>query len=382
MKNFLLSVLLCLFAFSVQAQVQQRRVAVILFNFQDNPTAQPFTSDAARSMVFTSNSSSAYYYNEVSFGKLNITSALRSDGDVFGWYTVPYNNSVCATNQPAIYDAARTLAANDGFVATNYDIVIYGFVPNGTGCGLGSFGVKILLPSDSFKSKIITHEMGHSFSRSHANAWDCTSSTGERVALSNNCTTIGVGNPFTVMGGSYWGHMNVFEKNMSGGSANLNSWLLPSNIQTVTAAGDYTLVPIEQNTTAVQGLRFPRNGQDLYVEYRRPIGLDSNNNYIRDFVGPLLFIANIGSSETFLLNPNPESSDDFRFLRAALVTGKTFTDPVFGINITTLVANDSFTTVRVSFFLPVCTPNQVVGNPPTCDCQAPRKTYGNPKKCR
>ena len=108
---FLLTILLC--TFSVNAQPTQKKVAVILFNFENYPTTFNLTADDARSDVFTRNDPYGYgqnsvnaYYQEESYGKLSLTGALRPDGDVFGWYTIPnsvlsYPSTTCGSVAPA-----------------------------------------------------------------------------------------------------------------------------------------------------------------------------------------------------------------------------------------------------------------------------------------
>ena len=71
-----------------------QKVAVLLFNFQNN-NSQPWTTDQVRGYVFTNSSSVNEYYKEESSSSLSLTGKVRSDGDVFGWYTIPKTDGNC-----------------------------------------------------------------------------------------------------------------------------------------------------------------------------------------------------------------------------------------------------------------------------------------------
>src|SRR5260370_17387715 len=62
---------------------------VILDNFQDNPTAQPWTPSAVQNMVFTQTSN---WDMENSFQQTSLT------GDVAGWFTIPVSSPNCDTS--------------------------------------------------------------------------------------------------------------------------------------------------------------------------------------------------------------------------------------------------------------------------------------------
>jgi hypothetical protein len=64
----------------------EQRTVVILVNFQDKPTEQPYTRDFARGVVFGTTNQ---FYAEASYQQTSLS------GDVFGWYTIPMNSTVC-----------------------------------------------------------------------------------------------------------------------------------------------------------------------------------------------------------------------------------------------------------------------------------------------
>ena len=71
---------------SKKVQASTKRVAVILFKFQDqSQNPDPYAPAHAHGVTFTAVDSVAAYWNEVSFGQLSITPGPRG---VWGWYTI------------------------------------------------------------------------------------------------------------------------------------------------------------------------------------------------------------------------------------------------------------------------------------------------------
>ncbi|MFA5878229.1 MAG: Ig-like domain-containing protein [Candidatus Staskawiczbacteria bacterium] len=319
-----------------------KKVAVILFNFQDN-TAQPWTVDNIRAKTFTDPTSVKAYYNEASFEKLILSSAIRGDGDVFGWYTVPFPEGVnCleSTNR-AWAQNAETQAAANGFIKSNYDAVIYAF-PWVEACsgwsgwtfGIGSSQVWI---NGSYSLYTVGHELGHVFGVNHASTYNCTNSQGARVPISDTCTTNEYGDPFDIMGYPATKHFSGFHKAQLPGN-----WFGSNNIQTVSADGTFTLRPLESGSEGLQSLRIPKDidSQGLatsyyYLEYRQPLGFDNFN--ITDPVvnGVSVRLASDYSSSGFSrLIDNTSATASFS--DSALAAGNTFTDSAKGISITTM----------------------------------------------
>ena len=339
-----------------------RRTAVILFNFE-NDTSQPLSVEAARSVVFTGSNSVTNYYKEVSFDKVLVTGALRPDGDVFGWFTIPYDNTYpnCGLHLHEWSTAAETLAEAQGFVRSNYDTIIYGMSDghcNFTGSGYAGYpGRAWLSHYVYFNPTTIAHEVGHTYGRSHAHALNCFDLTGSRVTLSSTCSSIEYGNPFSVMANGQ-GHMTAYEKNVD----YIGSWFLPENIQSVTSAGDYFITPLELATGGVQMLRIARSGGSyLNLEFRRSIGFD-RNGYTINYPGPLVYL----NGE--LLDTTPETVS---FSDAALTEGKVFRDSAYGIVITTMAVSDAGAGVHVEFDPAACSLNT-----PTLDLTPQTQTGG------
>ena len=352
MKFFQSLLLLLIVATAAYAQTQEKHIAIIIFKFQDQ-TSQPNSVEEARKQVFTNSNSSAALYKEMSFGKLTLTGALRTDGDIFGPYTVPFNGANCLSEQGQLKQAAQSMAANDGFIASNYDVVIYnGFIPNVYCGGIGGFGPYIWYPASGLNATTVSHELGHCFGRGHANAYRCTDANGVRVAFGGTCSIVTYGMPFTVMGNGQ-GHFSIYEKSLSSGAQGLAGWLQPENLQLVSENGIYSITPLEQQSTLVQGLKIRRQGGLFFwMDYRQPFGLE-NSPYINTFRGPSIYTAN---GETQYIDNTPETDE---FLDGALTVNKSFVDKQYGITITTLAADETQTIVQVTY------------DPSACEINAP-----------
>lgn len=333
-----------------QTPAKERKVAVILFNFQNNPV-QPYTADTARSVVFTASNSANSFYKEISFNKLGLTGYSRADGDVFGWYTVPVDSTNCPYSTASSY--ARQLAASDGFNINNYDNVQYAF-PSTAGCpgwGWAYISGKESWVVGSYQLRVVGHELGHNFGVHHSSSYRCTQN-GIPVAISNTCTRSEYGDPFDIMGAST-NHMNNFQK------GRLN-WYELSNTQTVTTAGTYTISQIEKSSTGVQSLRIPRDldsfGNVLkyyYLEFRQPYGFDSFSlsSPVVNGISIRLAPPYTTVTQTWLLDTTPSTTS---FNDASLPVGAIFEDTYKGIAIRTLSTNQESAAVDISFGSGTC----------------------------
>ncbi|OGM33006.1 hypothetical protein A3D00_01575 [Candidatus Woesebacteria bacterium RIFCSPHIGHO2_02_FULL_38_9] len=327
-----------------------KKVAVILFNFQ-NDTSQPFTLDETRRKTFTDSDSVKAFYQEVSFGQINLTGKFRSDGDIFGWYTIPYNKPLPPL--PCDYktwtSSARSIAQNNGVDLAGYDNYIYLF-PYTLVCnwsGAAEVGQNEVWVNFFYSLSVVGHELGHNFGLYHANTYNCVDPTGKRVPISDNCTQVSYGDPFDIMdsGSSY--HMNNFFKGV------LN-WYQPVNTLTVTSDGNYSIAPIERSTTGVQALRVPKDRDSFgniinyyYLEYRQPYGFDNTlTSSVTNGVSIRIAPEFNRSTDSLLIDT---SSDTNSFSDAPLAVGKTFTDTYRGITIKTLSASTSEASVSINF---------------------------------
>jgi hypothetical protein len=305
-----------------------QNAAVILVNFQNNPTAQPWTLGQVQNAILGTASN---YLHEVSYQQTWLT------GTVYGWYTIPLDSTNCDTS--AIATDANNAATAAGVNLSGYTRFIYAFPPN-TGCGFAGAGTIGGSPSQSWlnnhiDSLIVPHELGHNLGLYHSHARDCGS-----AIIGNSCSSIEYGDVADVMGNGA-GHYNAFQKERLG-------WLTygaSPPIITVTASGIYTLDPYElydSNTKALKILKSidPTTGLSTwyYVEYRQPLGFDSSLPYLG--AGNLTqgVTVHVGTDNTpnssNLLDMTPQSYA-YDFNDAALTVGQSFSDPSLGLTLTT-----------------------------------------------
>jgi len=322
-----------------------RRVAVVLFNFS-NDASQPYTPAFADGIAFTNPDSVAGYYAASSWGRLTLT------GDVFGWYTIPDTNTSC--NYSAWADSATKAASTAGVNLGAYDNVVFAF-PQASSCnwsGLGEMpGRRAWLNGDGSTGGMTlrgtAHELGHNFGTHHASSLSCAVN-GVKVSLAANpanCTTSEYGDPFSVMGSATrYEQSNVARGNFG--------WLQPANTRQVTVSGDYALKPIELNdATAVQVLTIQRTPSTyLTLEFRQPdptFDTFSPSDYAVNGVTIRIAAGPDTITQSQLVDATPGSV--LNFFDAALAAGKTLTDPLSGVSITTLSAGPAGATVRVAF---------------------------------
>ena len=318
-----------------------QRTLVMLVNFQDNPSLQPWTVDQVRNFVFGQVSN---YFYENSYQQTQLT------GDVFGWYTIPQSSTTCG--ELTLKSYAEQAAAAHGADLNSYQHYLYVF-PNNACQFSGSSTVggtpsKSMINGD-FSLGVVAHELGHGFGLYHAHSYQLDGSSLE------------YGDSLDMMGGSRSAHFNAFEKERLGW---LNYGASPA-LTTVQASGTFTLDPYELTGSNPKALKIlkttdPQTGKKTwyYVEYRQAIGFDS---YIADSSSLELDSNNIlngilirtGSSDesgntSFLLDMTPETYQLYSH-DPALVVGKSFSDSAAGVTITPEWVNSFSAGVRVTF---------------------------------
>jgi hypothetical protein len=340
------------FAFSLlmggvaQAQTT-KRIAVLMFKPQNYGT-QWITESAVRSVLWTGAKSANSYYQEASFGKWKLQGRLRVDGDVFGWYTLPYNDTGnCLGFTWAT--TAKTMAAAQGFVDTNYDVVVY--VTKATGCpGRAWTSGRTITVLSGFDSETLAHELGHAFGLAHASNWACTNNSGVKVSISTTCGVNEYGD-YAVMGKTTDRHLNNFQKGALG-------FFDASNTKTVTTTGVYSLYPTETKTSLVQVLRIPRkydaSGKVLdfyYLEFRQQYGFDDFSDSSPYINGVSIRVApeyTTYKAHSYLIDATTPALTTFS--DAPLKVGATFTDTTRKVSVTLLSINGGVAQVRVDFF--------------------------------
>jgi hypothetical protein len=338
---------------SLPNTIGEQRTVVLLVNYQDNPTDQPYTLAAATELVFGTVSN---FFLENSFGQTWLS------GDVFGWYTLPMDRPTDSASCRAseIGQAAQQAALDAGVDLSVYDRYIY--VLSHTACLTAGQGTVGGAPSETwingpwFTLKTVGHELGHNFGLYHSAALEC----GE-LTLASDCQTYPYGDTMDIMGNQSAGHFNSFQKERLG-------WLDPDlgDIQAVQAAGAYTLQVYESaDDFAPRGLKvFAGNDSDTganswyYLEYRQAVGFDDflagNENVLNGVVFRKAIDADPTSSLLLDITPTDSSYEDWQ--DPALISGMSFSDPESGVSISTDWTDDGGAGITVDFDTVTCVP--------------------------
>ncbi len=349
--------------------IGEQKTAVILFNFQDNPSEscalhnndpnQPCTPEDIRGLFFTDPDSYDAFVREASYQQTWFT------GDVFGWYTLPIS-STCYTKEffPALVD----LADADIFFP-DYKRIVFIFPFENTACtsyaGFSSIGLvdvaNLVSPGFQFadgevrasvarlwkkylSSGLVRHELGHSLGVGHADALDCGD-----IAIPidpENCSR--TSDPFGKP------HYTARQKEKL-------SWLYPGNMIEVTSSGRYTLEPYATSSAGTKAIKIrrvdllPIAGEfyDFYLEYRLPFGFDQftfSNNASQGVLIHTNYRVAVSDSHLIDATPNSDSSNSFEdFFDAALEPGQSVIVPVLNITITTVAVDVSGAMVDITF---------------------------------
>jgi hypothetical protein len=282
-------------------------------NFPDDLT-EPISEAGAYKVMDGVND----YYTEGSYNMTAITATVTP------LMTLPNTKPWYSTAGPgALLSDAREAARHAGFETGNYDrdIACFTTVPTYTFGGLAFVGGKgVWLQSTGVG--VTSHELGHNYGLWHANFWNATNS------IIGPGTNYEYGNIFDTMGSGGVAQFNAVHKNI------LN-WLPDTAVHNVTSNGVYRIYTYDV-PTRVEG-RF----------YAAKVKKDFERDYWLEFRHS--YISNPWLQNGVLLNwaPWPESNGGTHLLDttpgtladrddAAVVIGRTFTDPGAGVHITPL----------------------------------------------
>ncbi len=341
---------------------QHKKIAVIAFNFQNQPTQQPFTLADMKTAIFTAPDSANQFFYDNSYGEWDLVGHVNTDGDVFGWYTIPLNSGTgCETFDNVNWaNLADAQAAAAGVDLSPYLKKVYVF-PKQSQCswnGLALVGGArswLNVISLSQMKTVGTHELGHNFNLYHADSLNCTNGSGLRVPysdVSGNCIEQSYGDPFDVMGFSTgFKHFNVYHKAQS--MAGSTNFLPEANMQMLTPSighGTFTLKPHTTELSGTQMLRIDKNASyDYYLEFRQPTTQFGNYTSYQDGInGVTIHLARntTFADESFLLDMSPLTNT---FNDAPLSVGEVYTDPTINLRIETLSVGPDGAQVFVSF---------------------------------
>jgi M6 family metalloprotease-like protein len=325
---------------------------VILVNFQDAPTNQPYTVAAAQNLVFGTVSN---FFLENSYQQTWLT------GDVVGWYTIPLSSTTC--NLTSIASSAQTAASAAGINLSAYSHYVYAF-PQNSACGFGGSSFIGGSPSQSWINgtngsgsldvHVIDHELGHAFGLWHSHLLDC----GPSATICSNGNIIEYGDIIDTMGAPQTSspHYNAFQKERLGW---LNYGTSPS-ITTVTTGGTYAIGAYEvagSNPNALKILKSidPTTGAKTwyYIEAHQALGFDTfltNDPTENETNGVLVHIGTDGDGNSGdLLDMTPGTPTYYFWLDPSLVVGQSFSDPTAGVTISTDWVTSTQAAVDVQF---------------------------------
>lgn len=312
----------------------EQRTLVVLVSFRDTPAA-PYSATHAADVVFSQTDG---FFRENSGGAAWLT------GDVYGWFPIEMDSTVCDTTTLATL--AKAAAEGAGATLSSYSRFVYAFPRNAcTWWGLGSVGGN---PSQAWINgdmalEVAGHEIGHNLGLYHSRNMDCGT-----TAIGSNCSVDEYGDTLDLMGATR-GHYNAFQKERLG-------WLAPSQIVTLTGStsSTYVIEPYASPTGGVKALKILRSTDPAtglrtfyYVEQRQAIGYDS---FMSGWTNVMSGVAvhtgsESGGNTTYLLDMTPETSS---WYDPALTGGRTFADAAAGLSLETVSAGASGATVSIT----------------------------------
>ncbi len=297
-----------------------KKLILIRVDFSDVP-GEPVSDSTGISLISGLND----FYMESSYGRSGFL--LNGNGSaITPTFRMPQTAAWYGANNAYVQlrTDARNAAAGGGYTLGNYnyDLICFDTVPGWGWAGLGYVGAPGVWLQGYFTVGVAGHELGHNYGLNHANFWD----TGGQSVIGGNGSSIEYGDNLDTMGsangGSY--HFNARYKSYM-------NWLQAGDTTNVTMSGVYRIYAHDDtNSTGLRGLKIVRSATTNYwVEFRQKF---TSNRWLMSGAG--LRWAGNGNEKSHLLDTTPGSPDGKN--DAALVVGRTFSDPASGIHITTL----------------------------------------------
>jgi chitodextrinase len=352
-------------------------VAVVLANFSNSgSTLDPSVPKSA--FQGSPGADVDSWYAENSYGRSWLEPA------VFGPFTIADTTS--SGRCPDLTTAGNDLlnAASPYLTYSQFRRIVFVFNCSGYGASTSVGETQITTPQGIITGALtyadanalgdratFAHELSHNLGNYHAALYVCQPRAFvPPTRFGQNCDSAEYGDEFDTLGATLTSphatpDLDPYHKSNAG-------WFSPGNFPTVSAPGTYTykLLPYETPTSGVLALDIPRgtSGTNFTLEYRQPTGFDtwmtgSNTTYCNGKCtateGPTIRLVypqsgSGGGSDTQAIDTTPSSIQSNTYFPiadnrdGALLAGETFTDPEYGISITTQNADATGATVQIT----------------------------------
>ncbi|MFZ1852646.1 MAG: hypothetical protein WAU15_10595 [Nitrosomonas sp.] len=322
--------------------IDERKAVVILVDLSNAKTGSYTTPAQVAGKMFTDIRSVDGLYREASLGKTTFPADTDGNGspDVFGPFTVSYDNSTCDYYSWAYAaEAAAQLAGIDLSLYRHRVFVLpsYSSLPACGWAGVANVGCGTFCRAwvaEANSGQVYAHELGHNLGMAHAGT------DPENDGVINNA----YGDYSDTMGSSRsWNLFNAGHMDQMSWYANI-----PNAVSTITSSGTFNLAAIGQDPANVIGTPFmlkiakPNTSDLYYLSYRQPIG-----NYNQ-----------LSTTYTKGINIHRYRGSGYAATThiKTLIDGETFTDSTNGISFTQVSQGNGFATVQISYGCAVNTP--------------------------
>jgi hypothetical protein len=247
--------------------------------------------------------------------------------------TTPFNDDCGGRFQNEVLSRAKAAAKAKGSDPANFSTTVVYFSRSYCPWPGLSDGKDVWL-NGNIEKGVVVQELGHTLQLGHGLALRCRDDSNNIVPLSNKCVIVRYGDPFNAMGSG--------EGSFSGIQQYVLGWLTGRVATASAETAQYSLAPIESAATTLQVLKVPDGDGTLWIEYRRPIGVDSRMLPGTEGVQIRRQMPRQGY-KSILLDMTP--TDDF--WDARLAVGQSFTSPYTKVRITVESATEVAATLTL-----------------------------------
>lgn len=320
--------------------VGERRAVVLMVSLSNVATAM--TRDQVVAQMFTNPRSVDGLYREASLGQVSFPADSNGDGqaDVYGPFTIAYDNSTCDYYTWATAAEAAAQAAGVDFSRYQHRVFVLPFgsaLPQCMWAGMANVGCDGTFCRAWIASNLgmtFSHELGHNLNLAHAGN-DPENDGAINDAYADRSDPMG-------RSSSSWYLFNAAHLDQLGWYAGI-----PGAITTLSSGGSYRLAAIGTYPTGgatPTALKIARmtTGDFYYLSYRQPSG--NYNQLTTDY--------------TKGINIHRYQGSDYGYTShvKTLIDGETFTDSANGISVTQVSQGGGYATVQVSLAAAACTP--------------------------